>query len=48
MPIEVYKKTSAGRRFSSVNRRDEVTAGAAVEKSLLRPLKKTGGRNFSG
>jgi large subunit ribosomal protein L2 len=48
MGIEVYKKTSAGRRFSSVNRRDEVTAGAGVEKSLLRPHKRTGGRNFSG
>ena len=42
MPIKIYKKTSPGRRFSSVNRSDEITAGAP-EKSLLKPLKKTGG-----
>lgn len=48
MPIKVYKRTSAGRRNASVNRRHEVTPGAGPEKSLLRPLKKTGGRNHSG
>ena len=47
MPIKVYKRTSAGRRNSSVNKRAEVTAKKPA-KSLLRPLKKTGGRNFSG
>ena len=47
MAIKVYKKTSAGRRNSSVNLREEITAGKP-EKSLLRPLKKTGGRNSSG
>ena len=47
MPIKVYKKTSPGRRFSSVNKRDEIT-GVPPEESLLRPLKKTGGRNYSG
>jgi len=47
MPIKVYKRTSAGRRNSSVNQRGEVTTDKP-EKSLLRPLKKTGGRNFSG
>jgi len=47
MAIKVYKKTSAGRRFSSVNKHEEVTT-TKPEKSLLRPLKKTGGRNSSG
>ena len=47
MGIKVYNKTSAGRRFSSVNRSDEITT-VAPEKSLLRPMKKRGGRNFSG
>ena len=47
MGIKVYKRTSPGRRNSSVNTHDEVTA-KKPEKSLLRPLKKTGGRNHSG
>ena len=47
MAVKIYKKTSPGRRFSSVNTRDEVTK-TTPEKSLLRPLKKTGGRNHSG
>lgn len=47
MAIRVYKRTSPGRRNSSVNRREEVTASKPT-KSLLRPLKKTGGRNHSG
>ncbi|MCK4602060.1 MAG: 50S ribosomal protein L2 [Phycisphaerae bacterium] len=47
MGIKVYKRTSAGRRNSSVNVRSEITA-EKPEKSLLRPLKKTGGRNSSG
>ena len=47
MPIKVYKRTSAGRRNSSVNIRTDVTT-SKPEKSLLRPLKKTGGRNHSG
>ena len=45
--IKVYKRTSAGRRNSSVNIREEVTC-AKPTKSLLRPLPKTGGRNYSG
>ena len=44
MAIKVYKRTSAGRRNSSVNRSDEITA-STPEKSLLKPLKKKGGRN---
>jgi large subunit ribosomal protein L2 len=47
MGIKIYKKTSPGRRFSSVNIREDVTT-ATPEKSLLVPLKKTGGRNHSG
>lgn len=47
MAIKVYKRTSPGRRNSSVNRSDEITATVPT-KSLLRPLKKTGGRNHSG
>ncbi len=47
MAIKVYKRTSPGRRNSSVNRREAVTT-SKPEKSLLRPLKKTGGRNHSG
>jgi large subunit ribosomal protein L2 len=47
MPIRIYNKTSAGRRFSSVNIHAEVTK-KFPERSLLRPLPKSGGRNHSG
>ncbi|MGC9453567.1 MAG: 50S ribosomal protein L2 [Phycisphaerae bacterium] len=47
MPIKKYKRTSPGRRNSSVNIRTEVTK-VRPEKSLLRPLKRKGGRNHSG
>lgn len=47
MPIRVYKKTSAGRRFASVNMHAEVTK-KNPEKSLLAPLPKSGGRNHHG
>jgi large subunit ribosomal protein L2 len=47
MAIKIYKPTSAGRRNSSVNKREEVTC-TTPEKSLLRPLTKTGGRNNQG
>ncbi|MBS3820704.1 MAG: 50S ribosomal protein L2 [Planctomycetes bacterium] len=47
MPIKVYKRTSAGRRNASVSIREAVTC-RTPEKSLLKPLKKTGGRNNSG
>jgi len=47
MAIKIYKRTSAGRRNSSVNRSDEITT-TTPEKSLLKPLKKTGGRNHHG
>ncbi len=47
MGIRVYKKTSAGRRFASVNTHEEVTK-KSPEKSLLRPKIRTSGRNYSG
>lgn len=47
MPIRIYDKTSAGRRFSSVNLNTEVTK-KKPEGSLLRALPKSGGRNHSG
>jgi large subunit ribosomal protein L2 len=47
MGIKIYKRTSAGRRNSSVLIRDEVTC-TKPEKSLLVHLKKHGGRNFQG
>ena len=47
MAIRIYKPTSNGRRNASVNLYSEVTR-KRPEKSLLRPIKKTGGRNHSG
>lgn len=47
MPVRVYKPTTNGRRNASVNMHAEVTR-PAPEKSLLRPLHKTGGRNCQG
>jgi large subunit ribosomal protein L2 len=47
MAIRKYNPTSAGRRFGSVAKYTEVTK-TEPEKSLLRPLKKSGGRNHSG
>ena len=48
MGIRKYKPTSPGRRNASVSDFAELTKGAKPEKSLLRPLKKTGGRNNQG
>jgi len=47
MAIRIYKPTTAGRRNASVNANVEVTK-KEPEKSLLRPLHKTGGRNYTG
>lgn len=47
MGIRKYNPTSAGRRHGSVLDYTEVTK-TKPEKSLLRPLKKTGGRNNHG
>lgn len=47
MAIRKMKPTSPGRRFMTVNDFAEVTTDRP-EKSLLAPLKKTGGRNNTG
>jgi len=49
MGVKIYRPTSAGRRRSSVNDFAELTDGSRPpQKSLLEPLKKTGGRNHHG
>ena len=49
MGIRRYKPTSAGRRDATVSDFTEITdRKKRPEKSLLRPLKKTGGRNNQG
>lgn len=47
MAIKSYKPTSAGRRHQTCSTFDEITT-STPEKSLLAPLKKTGGRNSFG
>ena len=47
MAIRKYKPTTPGRRASSVSDFQEITR-STPEKSLLRPLHKTGGRNVHG
>lgn len=47
MAIRKYKPTTPGRRGSSVSEFSEITR-SEPEKSLLRPLSKTGGRNAHG
>jgi large subunit ribosomal protein L2 len=48
MGIKQYNPVTAGRRGASVSDFAELTRGAAPEKSLLRPLRKKGGRNNQG
>ena len=45
MAIRVYKPTTAGRRNASVSDFSELTR-STPEKSLVRKLSKTGGRNY--
>jgi large subunit ribosomal protein L2 len=47
MAVRKYKPTSPGRRFRSVSAFEEITK-TEPEKSLVAPLKKTGGRNVYG
>jgi len=47
MPIKTYKPTSPGRRGMSVSTFEEITS-TTPERSLLRPLKKSAGRNVRG
>jgi large subunit ribosomal protein L2 len=50
MGVKVYNKTSAGRRFSSVNDYAEITYKHENRpvKALLEPRRRTGGRNHHG
>jgi large subunit ribosomal protein L2 len=48
MGVRRYKPTTPGRRGATVSDFAEVTKGAAPEKSLLVPKRKTGGRNNQG
>jgi large subunit ribosomal protein L2 len=48
MGIRRYKPTTAGRRGATVSDFADLTKGAKPEKSLLRPKRKTGGRNNQG
>jgi large subunit ribosomal protein L2 len=47
MPIKNYKPTSPGRRGMSVSTFEEITQ-TTPERSLLKPLKRSGGRNARG
>jgi large subunit ribosomal protein L2 len=47
MPIKLYKPTSPGRRGMTVSTFEEITA-TTPQKSLLRPVRRQGGRNFRG
>ncbi len=48
MGIRKYKPVTPGRRDATVSDYAELTPGAKPEKSLLRPITKTGGRNNQG
>ena len=47
MAVKKVKPTSPGRRFQVYSTFDEITS-STPEKGLLRPIKKTGGRNANG
>ncbi|MFI5359181.1 MAG: 50S ribosomal protein L2 [Halanaerobiales bacterium] len=47
MAVKKFKPTTPSRRFMTVSTFDEITK-TEPEKSLLAPLKKTGGRNVNG
>ena len=47
MAIRKVKPTSPGRRFQAYSTFEEITR-STPEKSLLKVLKKTGGRNVNG
>ena len=48
MGIRHYKPTTPGRRGATVSDFKDLTPGYEVERSLLRPITKTGGRNNQG
>jgi large subunit ribosomal protein L2 len=47
MALKKNNPTSPGRRFQTVSTFEEITS-SKPEKSLLRPIKKSGGRNSTG
>jgi large subunit ribosomal protein L2 len=47
MPLRSYRPTTPSRRFRSVSTFEEITA-SEPERSLLEPLKRSGGRNNQG
>lgn len=47
MPVRKSRPTSPGKRFATVEAFDDITT-SKPQKSLLRPLKKSGGRNAKG
>lgn len=47
MPLKIYSPTTSGRRFMTGADFSEITT-SKPEKSLLKPLKRTGGRNSQG
>ncbi len=47
MAVKKFKPTSPGRRFQTGFDFEEIT-GTSPEKRLIRPLKKSGGRNSTG
>jgi large subunit ribosomal protein L2 len=47
MPIKKFRPTSPGKRFQTITGFEEITS-SLPERSLLRPLRKTGGRNSYG
>ena len=48
MAIKKYKPTTPGQRFKEISSFDDLTPGVKPEKSLLKPMKKSGGRNNTG
>lgn len=48
MPIRKHKPVSPGSRFRVANRFTELSQGNKPEKSLLAPIKRSGGRNHDG
>jgi large subunit ribosomal protein L2 len=47
MALKKHNPTSPGRRFQTVSTFSEITR-TEPEKSLLKPIKKSGGRNSAG
>ncbi|MFB0521152.1 MAG: 50S ribosomal protein L2, partial [Desulfatiglandales bacterium] len=47
MALKKNNPTSPGRRFQTVSTFEEIT-GSKPERNLLKPIKKSGGRNSSG